>query len=93
MDFKGRWGDAEYPESDPRQKGKGLLGFKKYTGGPTGPVDKQLGRKEVWVENEWSKGQKVRKRLEGTWWEGVVKKVSGKRKGVVRVDVAGEVVR
>ncbi|KAF2823080.1 hypothetical protein CC86DRAFT_75920 [Ophiobolus disseminans] len=40
--FKGRWGDAEYPADDPRQKDKGLLGFKKYGGGPTGVGDKYV---------------------------------------------------
>lgn len=101
--FTGHWGDTKYPESDKRQQGKGLLSFKKYVGGPTGPVDKQLERKEVWPENEWSKGQRVRSRLPGTgWWEKVVKKVKsvgkgcvGKKgggKGVKRVNVSGEVI-
>jgi hypothetical protein len=70
----------EYTEDDPRQKGKGLLGFKKYVGGPTGPVDKQLVRKEVWPQNEFSGGQRIRKRLpvagsKKTWLEAVYEKV------------------
>ena len=99
--FAGHWGDAEYAADDPRQKGKNLLGFKKYVGGPTGPGDKQLERKEAWPENEWSKGQKVKTKLEGRgWWKGVWGKVVslGKGKGkkkerkVKRVKVSGEVV-
>ncbi|KAI8937932.1 hypothetical protein NX059_005615 [Plenodomus lindquistii] len=99
--FNGRWGDAEYPESDPRQAGKGLFGFKKYVGGPTGPADKQLERKEVWPENQWSQGQRVRSKLPGTgWWEKTVGKVRGrcfgvkigKGQGVKSVKVSGEVV-
>jgi len=42
LNFKGRWGDAEYPEDDERQKGKGLLGFKKFVGGPTGVGEKYV---------------------------------------------------
>jgi len=79
--FTGRWGDAEYPKSDKRQQGNDLLGFKKYVGGPTGPADKQLKRKEVWPENEWSKGQRVRSRLPGTgWWEKIVERFKGMSK-------------
>jgi len=97
--FKGRWGDAEYPENDPRQDS--LVGNKKYVGGPTGPLDKQLNRKQIWPETQFSKGQFVRKRLglgivdrvKG-WFGKVIRKVSGKEKqGVKRVLVSGEVVK
>jgi hypothetical protein len=102
LNFTGKWGDMEYPEDDSRQKGKGLLGFKKYVGGPTGPLDKQLIRKEVWPQNEFSGGQRIRKRLrvaggKKTWFETVKEKVGGccgTRKAVrtTKVRVDGEIV-
>jgi hypothetical protein len=49
MNFRGRWGDKKYPESDERQKL--FIGFYKYVGGPTGPWDKQLNRTKVCPEN------------------------------------------
>ncbi|KAF2709729.1 hypothetical protein K504DRAFT_467679 [Pleomassaria siparia CBS 279.74] len=49
LGFTGRWGDEEYPESDPRQVT--LFGQKKFAGGPTGPADKQLNRKDICPEN------------------------------------------
>ncbi|KAI6247527.1 putative vacuolar protein sorting-associated protein TDA6 [Erysiphe necator] len=45
MNFKGRWGDDEYADGDHGQKN--FFGFKKYTAGPTGPLDKNLFRKQV----------------------------------------------
>jgi hypothetical protein len=45
MYFKGQWGDQQYARSDLRQEE--FLGFYKYTGGPTGPEDKQLNRTKV----------------------------------------------
>ncbi|KAF1848696.1 uncharacterized protein K460DRAFT_278395 [Cucurbitaria berberidis CBS 394.84] len=99
LSFRGRWGDAEYPASDPRQKGKGLFGFKKYVGGPTGVLDKQLGRKEVWPENDFSKGQRIRTGLGVGGWTAKLgflryfgKGALKKRKGEKRVRVSGEVV-
>jgi hypothetical protein len=48
LNYFGRWGDAKYPKSDPRQHNLlfGLLS--KEEDGPTGPGDKDIGRKEVW---------------------------------------------
>jgi hypothetical protein len=44
--FEGRWGDARY--KDHRQRDFANKFFK-YDNGPTGPADKNLGRKEVWI--------------------------------------------
>jgi hypothetical protein len=49
LDFKGRWGDEEYPKSDKRQVK--LFGQAKFVGGPTGPRDKQLGRDKICPDN------------------------------------------
>ncbi|KAI9801732.1 MAG: hypothetical protein M1826_005129 [Phylliscum demangeonii] len=46
--YRGRWGDQQYPDADPRQHKIFDLAFTaKYVDGPTGPIDKQLDRKEV----------------------------------------------
>ncbi|KAL8892898.1 MAG: hypothetical protein Q9215_000262 [Flavoplaca cf. flavocitrina] len=48
LEFLGRWGDQEYPDSDPRQKKIfGIDATAKYTSGPTGPQDKSLNRRDV----------------------------------------------
>ncbi|KAF2445806.1 hypothetical protein P171DRAFT_386640 [Karstenula rhodostoma CBS 690.94] len=94
--YKGHWGDEEYPANDKRQKD--LLGNKKFVGGPTGPADKQLDRKQVWPENQWSRGQKIRKNLGAGWtvkeWVGKLKCFKRKKgvRDVKRVKVSGEVV-
>ncbi|KAF2244957.1 hypothetical protein BU26DRAFT_568938 [Trematosphaeria pertusa] len=98
--FRGRWGDAQYPDSDRRQQE--LVGNKKYVGGPTGPLDKQLDRKEVWPQNSSSGGQIIRTSLDvdgGRFKQFFGKlnclgKGKGKQaKGVKRVLVSGEEVR
>ena len=51
--FLGHWGDENYPLSDPKQHGKNIGDHLKYEGGPTGPIDKQLNRKDVWPKGAW----------------------------------------
>ncbi|KAL8971158.1 MAG: hypothetical protein Q9183_001181 [Haloplaca sp. 2 TL-2023] len=48
LEFVGRWGDEQYPDSDPRQETLfGIDVTAKYTSGPTGPRDKFLNRSKV----------------------------------------------
>jgi hypothetical protein len=50
--YLGRWGDEQYPSSDPRQDSVlGIDDLSKYTSGPTGPIDKQLNRTDVCPDN------------------------------------------
>ncbi|KAL8931931.1 MAG: hypothetical protein Q9216_007021 [Gyalolechia sp. 2 TL-2023] len=49
--FVGRWGDQQYPDSDPRQhKILGIDATAKFSDGPSGPQDKQLNREDVCPE-------------------------------------------
>ena len=43
--FLGQWGDEQYPASHPGQEI--IFGEAKYSGGPTGPIDKNLERTNV----------------------------------------------
>lgn len=45
LSFNGQWGDARYPDSDPRQTTIPYFHLKKYDGGPNGPEFKHLVRK------------------------------------------------
>ncbi|GAM88948.1 hypothetical protein ANO11243_069820 [Dothideomycetidae sp. 11243] len=55
LSFVGMWGDQQYPDSDPRQKDfLDLHVAYKYTGGPTGPEDKNLGRKNICLDDSKS---------------------------------------
>lgn len=50
--FLGRWGDEQYPKSDPRQQEVlGISGLAKYVSGPSGPIEKQLNRTDVCPDN------------------------------------------
>ncbi|KAL1630667.1 hypothetical protein SLS54_000538 [Diplodia seriata] len=51
LNFLGKWGDEEYPEDDDRQQLLFGGAVAKYASGPTGPVDKQLDRKDVCPDN------------------------------------------
>ncbi|WPH01802.1 Hypothetical protein R9X50_00465600 [Acrodontium crateriforme] len=52
LSFVGKWGDDQYPKSDPLQSSPfGINGLYKYVGGPTGPEDKQLNRTQVCPDN------------------------------------------
>lgn len=51
--FTGNWGDEKYSENDPRQKCPfGIDALCQYSGGPTGPIDKDLDRKEVCPDSQ-----------------------------------------
>jgi hypothetical protein len=48
----GSWGDEKLPKSDPRQSCPfGIDALCRWSGGPTGPVDKQLNRAKVCPDN------------------------------------------
>ncbi|KAH9231839.1 hypothetical protein K456DRAFT_1895974 [Colletotrichum gloeosporioides 23] len=43
--YTGRWGDLQWPDSDPRQETVPRFGLKRFESGPTGPRHKHLVRK------------------------------------------------
>ncbi|KAK7743285.1 hypothetical protein SLS53_004370 [Cytospora paraplurivora] len=45
--YAGRWGDLQYPDDNPRQQTVPYFGMKRYVSGPTGPLTKQLVRKQL----------------------------------------------
>ena len=49
LNYAGQWGDNQLPSDDPRQTS--VFGEAEYTGGPTGPRDKQLNRVDVCPDN------------------------------------------
>ncbi|GME27523.1 Vacuolar protein sorting-associated protein 62 [Neofusicoccum parvum] len=51
LNYQGKWGDEEYPEDDDRQQLLFGGAIQKYASGPTGPVRKQLDRKDVCPDN------------------------------------------
>ncbi|KAH7386257.1 hypothetical protein BKA64DRAFT_696772 [Cadophora sp. MPI-SDFR-AT-0126] len=50
MYYRGRWGDQQYPDDDPKQPPP-FFGFRKFVSGPTGPWDKQLNRTKICPDN------------------------------------------
>ncbi|CZT15287.1 related to VPS62 Vacuolar Protein Sorting [Ramularia collo-cygni] len=51
--FTGNWGDEKYAKSDPRQDCPlGVDALCRYSGGPTGPIDKDLDRKNVCPDSQ-----------------------------------------
>lgn len=48
--FTGRWGDEEYPKTDPRQIEVPGFGFSRFSSGPTGPRAKHLVRKGLYPD-------------------------------------------
>jgi hypothetical protein len=57
--FRGRWGDAQYADYDPRQRTLPFVGQKRFLAGPPGPIDKQLLREGMYLghgkKEEWYK--------------------------------------
>ncbi|KAH8895249.1 hypothetical protein GQ53DRAFT_743982 [Thozetella sp. PMI_491] len=61
--FHGMWGDAKYPDDNPRQLTVPYFGLKRFESGPTGPYDKQLVRRGLFPDHpspvswvEWGVG-------------------------------------
>ncbi|QIW99236.1 hypothetical protein AMS68_004754 [Peltaster fructicola] len=52
LNFLGEWGDQAFPQTDPRQSCPGNISLLcKWSGGPTGPYDKQLNRTNICPDN------------------------------------------
>ncbi|CAM1505985.1 Fc.00g116220.m01.CDS01, partial [Cosmosporella sp. VM-42] len=54
--FTGRWGDLQYPDSDPRQETVPYFGIKRFLDGPTGPRHKHLVRKGLIPDGRGGEG-------------------------------------
>lgn len=50
--YEGRWGDRQYPDSDPRQETIPYFKLKRFQTGPTGPRAKQLVRKGMFPNHQ-----------------------------------------
>lgn len=50
--YTGRWGDQQYPDSDPRQETIPYFKLKRFVTGPTGPGDKQLVRRGMFPDHQ-----------------------------------------
>ncbi|KAJ4386785.1 hypothetical protein N0V93_009683 [Gnomoniopsis smithogilvyi] len=53
--FSGLWGDAQYPDDNPRQRTVPFFGLKRFVSGPTGPMSKQLVRKRLFPDHQQAK--------------------------------------
>jgi len=50
--YSGRWGDKQYPDSDPRQETIPYFKLKRFQTGPTGPKAKQLVRRGLFPDHQ-----------------------------------------